>query len=65
MGFAHQQIIDALTQAFSAGQTYLPIERIGKFLDDAASESLTKEDIIAACEESGQFRLKGKFIVRT
>ena len=62
---SHQQIIDALQGAFSGGQTYLPIDRIGKFLDNAVSESLTTEDIIAACEESGQFRVRGKFIVRT
>ncbi len=49
---------------FSSGQTYLPIDRIGKYLDASVSESLTTDDIVAACEESGQFRVRNKFIVR-
>lgn len=61
---SNDQIISALQQAFSGGQTYLPIDRIGKYLDSSVSESLTTDDITAACEASGQFRVKGKFIVR-
>ncbi len=61
---SNQQIIGALQQAFSGGQTYLPIDRVGKYLDAEVSESLTKYDIEAACEEGGQFRIRGNFIVR-
>jgi hypothetical protein len=61
---SHDQIIGALQQAFSGGQTYLPIDRIGRYLDASVSESLTKDDIAAACEATGTFRLRGGFIMR-
>ena len=62
-GSSQQRIVDALQQAFAGGQTYLPIERIGKFLDGI--ESATRDDIVAACEESGLFRVQDNFILRT
>lgn len=61
---SHDQILGALQQAFAGGQAYVPIDRLGKYLDASVSEALTEDDIAAACKESGQFRLRGKFIIR-
>lgn len=61
-GSKHGRILTGLQKAFAAGQTYLPMDRLSRFLDDG--EPITIDDIDAACKESGQFRLQGKIILR-
>jgi hypothetical protein len=58
----HERIMTVLQKAFSAGQTYLPVDRLSRFLDEG--ELITGDDIAAACKESGQYRLQGKLILR-
>jgi hypothetical protein len=62
-GSKHDRILTGLQKAFAAGQTYLPMDRLSRFLDEG--EPITGDDIAAACKESGQFRLQGKLILRT
>jgi hypothetical protein len=61
-GSKHERIIVGLQKAFAGGQAYLPADRLSQFLDEG--EPITREDIAAACEESGQYRLQGTMIVR-
>jgi hypothetical protein len=59
-----QQLIqEALQKAFASGGTYLPLDRLAEFLDDL--EPVTQEDITIVCEESGQYSVQGRFILRT
>jgi len=55
--------LTGLQKAFASGQTYLPVDRLSRFLDDG--EPITGDDIAAVCKESGQYRLQGKMILRT
>lgn len=57
------RIFGALQEAFASGATYLPTEKLGEFLDK--DEDVTPTDIAAVCEESGQYRMQGRFILRT
>lgn len=58
-----QRIQGALQKAFAGGGTYIPLDRLAEFLDD--QEPLTQEDITIVCEESGQYSMQGRFILRT
>lgn len=62
-GSKHDRILTGLQKAFAAGQTYLPMDRVSRFLDEC--EPITGDEIDAACKESGQFRRQGKLILRT
>jgi len=62
-GSKYERILTGLQKAFASGQTYLPVDRLSRFLDDG--EPITGDDIAAACKESGQYRLQGKMILRT
>jgi hypothetical protein len=57
------RIVDALQEAFASGATYLPTEKLSEFLDK--DENVTPADIAAVCEENGQYRMQGRFILRT
>jgi hypothetical protein len=57
------RIVGALQEAFASGATYLPTEKLSEFLDK--DENVTPIDIAAVCEESGQYRMQGRFILRT
>jgi hypothetical protein len=61
-GSKHDRILTGLQKAFAAGQTYLPMDRLSRFLDEG--EPITGDDVAAACKESGQFLLQGKLILR-
>jgi len=61
-GSKHDRILTGLQKAFAAGQTYLPMDRLSRFLDEG--EPITGNDIATACKESGQFRVQGKLILR-
>jgi hypothetical protein len=58
-----QRALGALQKAFDGGKTYMPIDRLAEFLDE--DNPMTQDDITAACEESGQYRVQGRFILRT
>src|SRR4051794_16982375 len=45
-GSKHDRILLGLQKAFAAGQTYLPIDRLSRFLDEG--EPITGDDIVAA-----------------
>jgi hypothetical protein len=62
-GSKYDRILTGLQKAFAAGQTYLPMDRLSRFLDEG--EAITGDDIAAACKDSGQYRLQGKLILRT
>jgi hypothetical protein len=57
-----ERIVAALQQAFAATGAYVPIQRLAPFLGER--DPVTVEDIDLACQQSGQFRRQGKFIVR-
>ena len=59
----YDRILSGLQNAFTSGQTYLPMDRLSRFL--AEGEAITGDDIVTACRESGQYRLQGKMILRT
>ena len=58
-----QRILAALARAFEKGSAYVPVARLGEYL--GSNEPLTLEEIAAVCEKSGDYRLQGKFILRT
>jgi hypothetical protein len=58
-----QRIQGALQKAFASGGTYIPLDRLTEFLDE--QEPVTQEDIAIVCEESGQYSVQGRFILRT
>jgi hypothetical protein len=62
-GSKHDRILTGLQKAFAAGQTYLTMDRLSRFLDEG--EPISGDDIAAVCKESGQYRLQGKLILRT
>jgi hypothetical protein len=41
----------------------MPIDRLTEFLGE--DNPMTQEDITTVCEESGQYRVQGRFIMRT
>ncbi|TWT64407.1 hypothetical protein [Rubinisphaera italica] len=55
-------ISEAIDKAFADGKTYVPIDQIGKHLDE--DQAVTDDDIGEVCEERGKYQIKGKFIVR-
>jgi len=57
------RILTALEKAFAAGGAYLPLDRLAQHLDEG--EPVTQEDIAAACDESGRYRIQGRFILRS
>src|SRR5438128_890657 len=57
------RILTGLQKAFASGQTYLPMDRLSRFLDEG--EPITADDIAAVCKDSDQYRLQGKMILRT
>jgi hypothetical protein len=61
-GSKHDRIMTGLQKAFAAGQTYLPMDRLSRFLDEG--EPITGDDIAAACKDSGEYRVQGKLILR-
>lgn len=61
-GSKRERIAAGLQKAFAGGQTYLPLDRLSRFLDDG--EPITGDDIANACRESGHYRLQGKLILR-
>jgi|SRR5947209_2443027 len=56
------RVVVGLQKAFASGQTYMPMDRLSRFLDDG--EAVTADDIVAACAATGAFRVKGKLILR-
>ena len=56
-------VASAVREAFAARQAYMPMDRLSRFLEEG--EPITGEDIVAACNESGQYRVQGKLILRT
>jgi len=62
-GSKHDRVLTGLQKAFASGQTYLPMDRLSRFLDEG--EPITVEDIDAACRASGQFRRQAGFIHRS
>ena len=56
------RILAALQTAFAGGQTYLPIAGLSRYLD--SGDAITVEEIAAVCEQTGQFRLQGRLILR-
>ena len=61
-GSKHDRILTGLQKAFAAGQTYLPMDRLSRFLNEG--ELITGGDIAAACNASGQYRVQDKLILR-
>lgn len=61
-GSKQQRLLVALQKAFASGGTYVPIDRLGQFVDE--QDAVTQEDIAAACTASGLYRLQGRFILR-
>jgi hypothetical protein len=59
---AGQRIVAALDKVFASAGAYVSVERLAQHLDQ--DTHVTLEDIAAACEESGRYRLVGKLIVR-
>ena len=57
-----QRLLVALQKAFASGGTYVPIDRLAQFVGE--QEAVTQEDIAAACDASGLYRLHGRFILR-
>jgi hypothetical protein len=57
-----ERIASAVQRAFASGQTYVAMDRLSEFFDDA--QPVTADDIGAACEELGGFRVQGRIIVR-
>lgn len=62
-GSKQQRTLAALQQAFAGSGTYMPVERLAEFLNKG--EPVTQEDIATVCEESGLYRVQGRFILRT
>jgi hypothetical protein len=56
------RILAALQQAFAGGSTYVPLERVARIL--GAGVPVTADDIDAVCQESGQYRRQGNYILR-
>ena len=56
------RVVAGLQKAFAAGQTYLPMDRLSRFLDEG--EPVTADDIAAACALTGAYRVKGTLILR-
>jgi len=61
-GSKQQRLLVALQKVFASGATYMPIDRLAQFVD--AQDAVTQEDIVAACDTSGLYRLQGRFILR-
>lgn len=55
-------IAESINKAFADGKTYVPVNQIGKYLDD--DQAVTDDDIKEVCEERGQYQVRGKFIIR-
>ena len=62
-GSKQERILIGLRKAFGTGQAYLPIDRLSQFFDE--EEAISADDIAIACEESGEYRLQGKTILRS
>lgn len=62
LGSKTERILAGLQQAFAGGQTYLPMDRLNRFLDD--EEPVTGDEIAAACQESGRFKVQGNLVLR-
>jgi hypothetical protein len=58
-----QRLLVALQKVFASSATYVPIDRLAQFVDE--QDAVTQEDIAAACDTSGLYRLQGRFILRT
>jgi len=57
-----QRLLVALQKVFASSATYVPIDRLAQFVDE--QDAVTQEDIAAACNTSGLYRLQGRFILR-
>jgi len=55
-------IATSIDKAFADGKTYVPIDQLGKYLDD--DQTVTKEDIEKLCEDRGTYQIRGNFIIR-
>jgi hypothetical protein len=56
------RVVAGLQKAFASGQTYMPMDRLSRFLDEG--EPVTVDDIVTACATTGAFRVKGNLILR-
>ena len=61
-GSKQQRLLVALQKVFASGATYVPRDRLAQFVDE--QDAVTQEDIAAACDTSGLYRLQGRFILR-
>jgi hypothetical protein len=61
-GSKQQRLLVALQKVFASGATYVPLDRLAQFVE--AQDAVTQEDIVAACDTSGLYRLQGRFILR-
>jgi len=61
-GSTADEIARSLEKVFSTGQAYVPVDQLSKHLGD--NPSVTSDDIDKVCESTGQYEVKGKFIVR-
>src|SRR5215510_10949119 len=62
-GSKQQRLLVALQKVFTSGATYMPLDRLAQFVDE--QDAVTQEDIAAACDTSGLYRMQGRFILRT